>query len=512
MRLFNLILLPLIIIKLNAQPPVVLGPNSFAYDNISKGKVTKYSWQSKIYENTIRDYYVYVPHQYDASVAAALMVFQDGHTYVKEDGDFRVPTVFDNLIAQEKMPITIGLFVNPGHDMDKPLPESPWRSSNRSVEYDDLSDTYVRMLLEELIPELSKQYNISQDPKMHAICGISSGGICAFTAAWERSDYFQKVLSHIGSFTNIRGGHRYPALIRQHDTKTIKVFLQDGENDLDNRFGNWWLANQQMAAALEFKDYEFSVSWDAGAHNGKEGGKVLPEALTWLWSDMIPDRVASKLYLPKMASQNDTVLAGQTTHLREVAITAWNLKKGQSQTFEHGVFEQVFILQKGKCDISLKNTNDLITPGSVIVLFPGDSLDMQANDEAAHFYQMTYQSRESGVLNAAKNESWIVHFDSLPVQPRDKGAARNYFRTSTPMNEYFEMHMTTLNPGIKSHPPHTHRAEELIFMFEGHTEEEIGNQKFQASNVGIYYMGAHVPHSIKNIGANPCRYIAFQWY
>jgi len=122
---------------------------------------------------------------------------------------------------------------------------------------------------------------------MHAVCGQSSGGICAFTAAWERPDYFHKVLSEIGSFTNIEGGHNYPAYIRKKDKRDIKVFLQDGRNDLDNEHGNWWLANQQMAAALSYRDYVYKFVTDNGKHSGLRGGEILPQALIWLWSDVI---------------------------------------------------------------------------------------------------------------------------------------------------------------------------------------------------------------------------------
>ena len=212
-------------------------------------------------------------------------VIQDGCFYiVKQDGHFKTTIVFDNLNHKKEIPVIIGLFINPGHDGTE-LPESPWRASNRSLEYDELTDRYVRFLTEEIIPEISKQYNLTNDPKMRAISGLSSGGICAFTAAWQRPDYFQKVLSHIGSFTDIRGGNEYPSLIRKSDKKDIKVYLQDGTKDLDNRFGNWWLANQQMAAALKFKGYDYIFIQGNGGHSGAHGGSVLPDALRWLWSN-----------------------------------------------------------------------------------------------------------------------------------------------------------------------------------------------------------------------------------
>ncbi|GAM66058.1 hypothetical protein JCM19232_1576 [Vibrio ishigakensis] len=205
-----------------------------------KGNVTKHQWISSFFllGKTTRDYWLYVPKQYDPKIPIGLMVFQDGEEYVDENGYFKVPQVFDELIHKEAMPPVIGLFVNSGHNVNVPSPKSHWESSFRSYEYDSLGDEYTRFLIEELIPEIGKEYNLTNNPKMRAICGMSSGGICAFTAAWERPDYFHKVMSHIGSFTDIRGGHVYPNLVRKSSKKDIKVFLQDGSNDLDIHFGN----------------------------------------------------------------------------------------------------------------------------------------------------------------------------------------------------------------------------------------------------------------------------------
>lgn len=265
--------------------PYQLGPESQRQANVPQGKVTQHTFsESKIFPGTTRDYYIYVPQQYDGQTPANVMVFQDGHTYVNETGDFRVPVVFDNLIHAGELPVTIGIFINPGHKGEKP-PENPWRSNNRSVEYDTLSDTYARFLLEEMLPLVGKEYKLSEKAEDRAICGISSGGICAFTVAWERPDAFSKVLSHIGSFTNIRGGHVYPALIRKTEPKPIRVFLQDGENDLDNAHGNWWLSNLQMEKALAFSKYDHKFVGGTGRHNGKHGGAILPESLRWLWRD-----------------------------------------------------------------------------------------------------------------------------------------------------------------------------------------------------------------------------------
>jgi enterochelin esterase-like enzyme len=268
---------------LYGQDTYTLSENSYRKTGVSPGKVSKHIWYSPSYKN-FREYYVYVPAGYSSLSPAALMVFQDGHTYVDTTNSWRVPILFDNLIHQGKMPVTIGLFVNPGHSSND-FPENRFRASNRVDEYDEMDDRYVSMLLNELIPELKKTLNISEDRKMHAICGLSSGAICAFTAAWQKPDYFHKVLSHIGSYTDIRGGHNYPFLIRKTEKKDLKIYLQDGSNDLNNIYGDWYISNLQMASALHFKAYEVETNWGTGGHDGNHGGAILPESLIWLWSD-----------------------------------------------------------------------------------------------------------------------------------------------------------------------------------------------------------------------------------
>jgi enterochelin esterase-like enzyme len=268
---------------LKASDEEKLGPDSQVREGVPRGKVTNHTWKSKVFAGTERDWWLYVPAQYESGKPACVMVFQDGGSYVKEDGDFRVPVVFDNLIEKKEMPVTIGIFLNPGVIPAAKEGEKP--QSNRSFEYDTLSDQYARFLLEEILPEVEKDHQLVREAAGRAICGISSGGICAFTVAWQRPESFGKVLSHVGSFTNIRGGHVYPSLIRKTAPKPIRVFLQDGSGDLDNEHGNWPLANQEMAAALKFAHYDYQFVYGSGGHNGKHGGALLPDSLRWLWRD-----------------------------------------------------------------------------------------------------------------------------------------------------------------------------------------------------------------------------------
>ena len=262
-----------------------LGPDSQRHDGVPRGSLTKFTWVSKggMYPGIERDYWVYVPAQYNASKPACLMVFQDGEGMIREDGSYRVPIVFDNLIHHGDMPVTIGVFINPGV-----LPQGGSDVPplfNRSYEYDSVDDRYVRFLTEEILPAVKKQWSISDDPNNRAIGGASSGGIAAFTAAMLRPDAFRRVLSFIGSYTNLRGGNQWPDLIRKMEPAPVRVFLQDGNHDLNIFAGNWWMANQDMASALEYRGYDLKFITGTEGHNGKQGGAVLPDALRWLWRD-----------------------------------------------------------------------------------------------------------------------------------------------------------------------------------------------------------------------------------
>jgi enterochelin esterase-like enzyme/sugar lactone lactonase YvrE len=275
--------------RVEAEKPGKWEPHPLAVpkDDVPKGRVGRMpAFESKVFPGTVRDWAIYVPAQARPDMPAAVMVFQDGHGYLKADGQWRVPVVFDNLIAAGKMPPTVAVFLDPGHDKAQEKPPSPWKNSNRSFEYDSLGDRYARFLLDEILPEVAKKQPLTSDPARRAICGASSGGSCAFTVAWERPDQFGRVLSSIGSFTGLRGGNAYPSLVRKTEPKPIRVYLADTSGDLDNQFGSWPLANKQMAAALEFMGYDLRFDWAEGyAHDAHHASRIFPDALTWLWRE-----------------------------------------------------------------------------------------------------------------------------------------------------------------------------------------------------------------------------------
>ncbi|KAA5546322.1 hydrolase [Roseiconus nitratireducens] len=291
-------------------------PDAIAKDDVPQGTVERMPpWESKIFPGTIRDWSIYVPAQYTDSEPAALMVFQDGERMRDVKGRWRIPIVFDNLIARGEMPPTIAVFINPGHEKSKPRRGN--KSSNRGYEYDSLGDRYVRFLLEEILPEVEKRYRLSSDPEMRAIGGSSSGAICAFTAAWERPDVFRKVYSSVGSFTNLRGGNVYPALVRKTEPKPIRVYMADTSGDVDNAFGSWPWANQRMASALQYMGYDVRFDWAEGyAHNADFGSSRFPDAMKWLWRN--------EAHTPQYNTQDD--LRGDLTLLNLlIPGESWNV-------------------------------------------------------------------------------------------------------------------------------------------------------------------------------------------
>lgn len=260
-------------------------PDSIEQPGVPKGEVLKFTFEnSKIFPGTWREYWVYVPAQYSPDKPACVYVNQDGVQW-------NAPIVFDNLIHKKDMPITIGVFVM--HGKVRSANESTALDRfNRSYEYDNASDNYVRFLLEELLPDVEtrktsdgRQIRLSKNGNDRAIGGSSSGAICAFTAAWERPDEFTRVFSAIGTYVGLRGGDRYTTFIRKYEPKSIRIFLQDGSNDHNIYAGDWWMANQSIERSLIFAGYEIEHVWGEGAHNGKHGTAIFPEAMRMLWKN-----------------------------------------------------------------------------------------------------------------------------------------------------------------------------------------------------------------------------------
>jgi len=281
---------------LHAQDPspktqYPLGPDSLPHDGVPKGKLEgPFLFRSKALANTVRKYWIFVPAQYDAAKPACVLVFQDGQRAINPNGVLSVPTVMENLIARKEMPVTIGIFITPGQRGDEyPDTIGFGNPNNRSVEYDSLGDAYARFLVDELLPEVGKKYNLSPDPERRAIGGASSGAICAWTVAWERPEAFRKVISLIGSFTDLRGGQVYPDLIRKAEPKPIRIFIQDGERDNrnpNNPNRDWHLQNVAMVDALTAKKYDLKYVFGQGNHSDNHGGAILPDILCWMFRDV----------------------------------------------------------------------------------------------------------------------------------------------------------------------------------------------------------------------------------
>ncbi len=274
-----------------------LGPDSMPQPGVPKGEVRgPYVIPSQAYPGTQHTYWVYVPAQYDPSKAASLMIFQDGQGFLDPNGDLRTTNVLDNLIYRREIPVMIAVFINPGRtpEQPEPSPERGWGDgfTNRPEEYNSLNDKYARVITDELMPILYKEYNISKDPDDHGIGGSSSGAIAAFTVAWERPNAFHKVLSNVGSFVNLRGGDAWPDKVLAEDKKPLRVFLADGRNDQRGMRGgvykqdhDWFYQNVRLMKALTQKGYEVNYTWSINLHGQKYGGMILPAMMRWLWRD-----------------------------------------------------------------------------------------------------------------------------------------------------------------------------------------------------------------------------------
>lgn len=259
-------------------------PASEEQAGVPKGEIVKFTFaDSKIFPGTTREISVYIPAQYKADKPACVYVNQDGIQW-------KAPTVFDNLIAKNEMPVTIGVFITPGKVLTQN--KEALERFNRSFEYDGLGDKYGRFLLDEVFPFVKSQkatdgrpIRLSDNGNDRAIGGSSSGAVCAFTAAWELPGEFSRVFSAIGTYVGLRGADRYDILVRKHEPKPIRVFMQDGSNDLNIYAGDWWKANESMERALTFAGYDVNHVWGSGGHNGQQGTSVFPEAMRWLWRD-----------------------------------------------------------------------------------------------------------------------------------------------------------------------------------------------------------------------------------
>jgi enterochelin esterase-like enzyme len=275
-----------------------LGPDSMPQEGVPKGEIGgPFHIQSSVYPGTQHTYWVYVPAQYDPKVPAAIMIYQDGQAFKDPNGDLRAQNVMDNLIYRREIPVMLGVFINPGRtpEQPEPSPETEWgdRTTNRPTEYNTPDDKYARVITEELMPVLYKEYSISKDPDMHGIGGSSSGAIAAFAVAWERPNEFRKVLSNVGSFTDIRGGYVYPERVLASEKKPIRIFFCDGRNDnrgmrrggVYNEKNDWFYQNVRLMKALTQKGYDVNYSWGMNLHGQKFGGAIMPEMMRWLWRD-----------------------------------------------------------------------------------------------------------------------------------------------------------------------------------------------------------------------------------
>ena len=371
-----LVLFFLLSIKTLAQNPNEQYPiDSASVERVGvpRGELLKFTFDnSKIFPGTWREVTIYIPAQYKADKPACIYVNQDGVQW-------KAPTVFDNLIHSKEMPVSIGVFVTPGR-VKAENDQTALDRFNRSFEYDGLGDNYARFILEEILPEVEKRKTsdgrsilLSKNSNDRAIGGSSSGAVCAFTAAWERPDAFSRVFSAIGTYVNLRGADRYPSLIRKYEPKPIRIFLQDGANDLNIYAGDWWKANESMERALQFAGYEVNHVWGEGGHNGQQGTAVFPQAMRWLWKDY-PKPVAkgsskNQFLTDILVDNNDWELVGEGYSFTEGIIAnasgeVFFQDIPNAKTYKIGLDGKVVLLpfdSKRASGTTFKENGDMIT-------------------------------------------------------------------------------------------------------------------------------------------------------
>ncbi len=360
--------------------------DSIVREEVPKGTVTEHTWNtSKVFPGTTRNYWVYVPAQYTPDEPACLMVFQDGGLLVDPDGDIsaaleltvRIPTVFDNLIHQGAMPVSIGIFVDPGMKQDEP--------DQRSVEYGSIGDAYARFLLEEIIAEVGSEYALTDQAEGRAICGFSSGGVCAFIAAWERPDLFSKVITFCASYVNRRGAGRYQQLVRESKgaPKPLRLFLQTGEEDLhivpsvngkdlSDLPGDWRIGNLTMSAALEYAGYDFEFVMGTGGHELSHASHIFPDVLRWIWRDYPGVTASGDLSFQPREAESAPSIEGMTlTTTTDGVEIAWTFGEHGALSLSAGEFGGNF-----KGDYAQYGTDVFIfVPGkSIRAIYNGDTL------------------------------------------------------------------------------------------------------------------------------------------
>ncbi len=402
-----------------------MGPDHERHPGVPVGQVTKYTLTGKVYPGTTRDYWVYVPAQYQAAKPAAVMVVQDGGGWISETGRFRAPIVLDNLIHQGQMPVTIGIFVNPG--VTPALTAESQDRFHRSFEYDAMSDRYARFLADDLVPAVAANFNLSQDPNDRAIAGSSSGASAALIAAWHRPDQFRRVLSYIGSFTNLRGAQTLSSLIRKTEPKPLRIFLQDGRNDQSIYAGSWFRANEDIQMALAYAGYD--QTWVVGneGHNGIHGSAILPDALRWLWRNG-PTRNGTKPIEQfvdatkgwEVVSQGHTFAEGTTfdregnlyfTDVR--ADKLWRIGvDGKATVFKDkpGMVSGLRFAPDGKLYASRRTPKQIVAfamDGSETVIADVDANDLAVTAKGEIYYTETTAHRV-GYIDAQRNKR-VVH-------------------------------------------------------------------------------------------------------
>ena len=377
-------------------------PAMKASADVPKGEVLQFSFNdSRIYPGTSRSYWIYIPQEYQPEKPACLFVCLDAVM-------FNAPTVFDYLISKKEMPVTIGVFIQSGTIMKD---DSTVIRYNRTNEFDNMNDRFARFIEEEILPDVMQQkasdgrpIHLSPAANDHAIAGASSGAICAFTAAWQRPDMFSRVFSAIGTYIGMRGGDQYPVLIRKSEPKALRVYLQDNDEDTWNPlFGNWYKANIDMEAALNFAGYEVTHMWQEGGHDTRQATAIFADAMRWLWKGW-PEPVKKGWSANNMLT---TILdSGRCWQPVTQGIDTTTLAAGHTVTLPDGSqysLQDGTILYKAKKKVRVVDKDDQL--GDALAVSP-DKAQLVVSGKHSHWLY-DYIIQPDGALTYKQKLYWL---------------------------------------------------------------------------------------------------------
>jgi (S)-ureidoglycine aminohydrolase len=219
---------------------------------------------------------------------------------------------------------------------------------------------------------------------------------------------------------------------------------------------------------------------------------------------------------PNGIDKDEIILQGSTTDLSNLKIFCKTILPGENYKIDENELkkETMLIFKSGKSKLSFGNKEKVLEHGSISIIYSGEKYQIEnVGSNNVEFYLFNYQSKEPINVERGKEAggSFFVDWNEVKFTPHDKGGVRQFCERATENLSYFSLHVTTLNSGIRSHEPHTHKSDEIVIMIKGSTTMQIGDKFYGGKDGDLYFLGANIPHAIGNTGYENCMYYAFHW-